>query len=521
MTFPATRPRRSIRVRTLTAALVCLCLLLSLTMVSAQDSGVLRVGMNAPVILDPALHANDSETAFNRAIYDYLVDVQPDGSIAPNLATGWQISDDNLTYAFTLADGVTFHDGTPFTSADVVWTFNRLKEAGSPATGLLGDFEVSAPDESTAVFTLPEVNADFLYGVGSRWALIVPDGENEPNVLAEGSDNPYARFNGTGPFVLQEYSPENRSVFVANENYWREGEPRLAGMEHIYISDAVAQVDALLSGELDFIFRVPSTQLDRLESADGVEVLQTPTAQHATIRIRTDEGPGTEVAVRQALKYATDRELLNDILLNGRGVVGNNDPIGPVFAAYYADDIENQPYDPARACELLGDSGYPAGLEMTLYVPNAFEYPDLATVLQQQWAEACINIDIQVREENLYYDTSNAENYFDVELGITGWGSRPVPQQYLQEAYASDAPYNETRWSDPELDALIDEARVTLDQDARRAVYHQISEIFAERGPIVIPYFAPMIGAARAGVEGLQMDPYPGLTDYRGVSITS
>src|SRR5690606_32003624 len=217
-----------------------------------------------------------------------------------------------------------FHDGKPFSSADVVFTFNRLKEVGSPATGLLGEFEVSAPDANTVVFTLSEVNADFLYGIGSRWALILPEGQNEPNVLAEGSDNPYENFNGTGPFVLQEYSPENRSVFAANENYWLEGEPQLAGMEHIYIADAVAQVDALLSGELDLLFRVPSTQLARVDSGDNVDVLQVPTAQHATIRIRTDEGPGVEVAVRQALKYATDRELLNELLLDGRGIIGNN-----------------------------------------------------------------------------------------------------------------------------------------------------------------------------------------------------
>lgn len=498
---------------------LCLALvLLGAIPASAQDGGVLRVGMNAPQVLDPALHANDSETAFNRAIYDYLVDIQPDGSIAPDLASAWEVSDDNLTYTFTLEEGVTFHDGKPFTSADVVWTFNRLVEVGSPATGLLGEFEVSAPDESTVVFTLPEVNADFLYGVGSRWALIVPDGENEPNVLTEGN-NPYEHFNGTGPFTLQEYSAENRSVFAANPNYWREGQPALAGMEHIYIADPVAQVDALLGGSVDFIFRVPSTQIDRLQ-AEGVEVLQVPTAQHAVIRLRTDEGPGTSLEVRQALKYATDREALNDILLGGRGIIGNNDPIGPVFQQFYDDSIENPTYDPEMACQLIQEAGYTDGLTMTLYVPNAFEYPDLATVLQQQWGDTgCINIDIQVREENLYYDTSNPENYFDVELGLTGWGSRPIPQQYLQEAYASDAPYNETRWSDSELDELIAQARVTTDSEARREIYAQISQVFAERGPIIVPYFAPMIGAASANVEGLVMDPYPGLTDYREVSI--
>ncbi len=150
-------------------------LLLAVGFASAQDATVLRVGMNAPVVLDPALHTNDPETALNRAIYDYLVEVLPDATIGPNLATAWTVSDDGLTYTFTLADGVTFHDGTPFTSADVVWTFNRLKTVGSPgAQPARSDFEVSAPDASTVVFTLPEVNADFLYGVGARQALDHP-----------------------------------------------------------------------------------------------------------------------------------------------------------------------------------------------------------------------------------------------------------------------------------------------------------------------------------------------------------
>lgn len=487
--------------------------------VGAQDSNVLRVGMNAPVVLDPALQSNDPEIALNLAIYDYLVDIQPDGAIDPNLASEWQISEDSLTYTFTLLDGVTFHDGSAFDSADVVYTFERLVEVQSPALGLLGSFEVSAPDAATVVFTLAEVNADFLYGVGSRWASVLPEGLTEPNVLAEG-DNPYVNFNGTGPFVIEEFSPGSRASFAANPNYWQDSAPMLDGMEHIYIDDPIAQVDALLSGELDFIFKVPRTQISRIEETEGITLLERPTAQHAVIRLRTDEGPGAEVAVRQALKYATDREQLNDVLLEGRGIIGNNDPIGPVYGQFYDANIENPTYDPATACQLLTEGGYPDGLELTLFIPNALEYPDMAALLQQQWAETgCINVDIQVREENLYYDTSNPENYFDVTLGLTGWGSRPIPQQYLQEAYTTDAPFNESRWSDAELDALVAEARMTTDPAARAEIYSQIAQIFAERGPIIVPYFAPMIGAASERVQGLDMDPFPGLTDYRTVSL--
>lgn len=499
-------------------------LLLSLSSVGAQDGGVLRVGMNAPVVLDPALHTNDPETALNRAIYDYLVEVRPDSTIAPNLAASWVISDDNLTYTFALVEGVTFHDGSALTSADVVYTFNRLKEVGSPAVNLLGEFDVSAPDANTVVFTLTAVNADFLYGVAARQALIIKDGAQEPNTLIDG-DNPYANFNGTGPFVLESYSPGARAVFVRNENYWQDGAPLLAGLEHVYIDDVVAQVDALLSGEVDFIFKTPIQQIDRLESAEGITVIQRATSQHPVIRLRTDAGfAGENVNVRQALKHATDRTLLNDILLQGRGVVGHNDPIAPVFEFFYDSELEDTPYDPARACELLSEANI-GTFEATLYAPNAFEYPDLAAVLQQMWAETgCINVDIQIREEGYYYDVSNPDNYFDVELGITGWGDRPTPQILLREAYIESGiatGFNETRFADPEVDALVAEASQTTDEAARREIYSQISAIFRDRGPIIIPYFAPLFGATSANVQGLEMAPFPGLTDFRTVSLSS
>ncbi len=510
-------PRRIVMV----GALLMLAVVVGGSGVLAQEGGVLRVGMTAPTVLDPAQHSNDPETALNRAIYDYLVEVLPDATIGANLATAWTISDDGLTYTFTLRDDVTFHDGSAFSSADVVYTFNRLKEVESPAISLTGDFEVSAPDATTVVFTLPAVNADFLYGVAARQALIIKDGETEPNVLGEG-DMTFAHFNGTGPFILTQFDPGARAVLTANANYWG-GAPALAGLEFVYIDDTVAQVDALLSGEVDYIFKVPIAQTDRIEAADGVSVLQTATSQHPVIRLRTDEGfAGADVRVRQAFKYATDREQLNELLLQGRGTVGNNDPIAPVFSFFFDETVENQTYDPARACELLEEAGI-GTYEGTLYAPDAFEYADLAAVLQQQWAAACINVDIQVVPEGVYYDFSNPNNYFEVELGITGWGDRPSPQILLRQAYIEagiETGFNESRFVDPELEALVVQASQTTNDEERAAIYAQVSQIFLERGPIIIPYFAPLFGGVSDNVQGLTMPPFPGLTDFRTVSIS-
>ncbi len=306
---------------------------------SAQSSNVLRVGIVAPQTLDPAQGSNDGEILFNRSIYDYVVEVLPDRSVGPNLAKDWTVSEDGLTYTFNLVQGVKFHDGSGFSSADVVFTFNRLKEVKSAALNLLGDFEVSAPDANTVVFTLPQPNADFLYGVGDRLALVLKDGTTNPNEIATG-DKPYANFNGTGPFMLTEYKEGESATLVKNPNYWQEGKPLLDGLQFSFINDPVTQVNALRSGDLDFIYKITPDQISVLESESGITLLQKATNLHPVIRLRTDEGPGMDPKVREAFKYATDREQANELVLEGRGVVGNNDPIGPAYGAFFDSTAE-------------------------------------------------------------------------------------------------------------------------------------------------------------------------------------
>lgn len=497
-----------VKLRALAVIVLVLFIISGVLGVQAQGGGTLRVGMVAPQVLDPALGSNDPEVLLNRSVYDYLIEVLPDKTLAPNLATEWTVSDDSLSYTFKLQQGVTFHDGSPLTSADVAYTFNRLKDVKSPALNLLGEYEVSTPDAQTVVFTLPQPNADFLYGVADRFTLILKDG-------ADGTD-----WNGSGPFVMQDYKEGERATLIRYDKYWKPGEPKLDQLEFVFINDPVTQVDALRSGQVDFIFKISTEQIATLEGESDFNVLQKTTNQHPVIRLRTDTGPGQDERVRKAFKMATDRDYLNESVLDGRGVIGNNNPIGPGFGAYYADNIEEPAYDPQAACELLKEAGYPDGLTMTLNTIKTLDYTKLATVLQQEWSKACINVEIQENDENLYYSDNYPNNWMVVELGITGWGDRPVPQGYLTQAYVTGGIYNETRWSDPELDKLVADAGVTTDQTKRADIYHQIAQIFADRGPIIVPWFAPIFGATRANVQGLDMAPFPGLTDLRTVSVS-
>jgi peptide/nickel transport system substrate-binding protein len=489
--------------------------------VHAQGS-VLRIGLVTPKVLDPSQGSNDSEVLFNRSIYDYLVEAAPDKSIIPNLATDWTISEDGLTYNFNLQPGVKFHDGSDFTSADVVFTFNRLKELKSPALNILGEFEVSAPDAQSVVFTLTTPNADFLYGVSNRFALILKDGTDQPNVIAEG-DNPYASFNGTGPFTVTSFdAAAGKAVLTKNANYWKAGQPLVDSVEFVFMDDPATQVNALRGGQVDFIYKIPTELVATLQGDSTINLIQKATNQHPVIRLRTDEGPGTDVKVRQAFKYATDRDSLNQIVLQGQGIIGNNDPIGPGFGVFFDSKIENPTYDPEKAKALLAEAGYPDGIDMTLYTVMALGYDTaLAPALKEQWEPAGIRVDIQPVPESDYYDDAFPNNWLKAELGITGWSDQPTAQSYLVQAYQTGGIYNETRWSNPDLDALITQAGVTTDETERAGLYAQIAEIFNTDGPIIVPWFAPIFGATTTKVEGLDMAPFPGLTDLRGVSVSS
>lgn len=492
-----------------TTAILLILLVGAVSGASAQDGGILRVAMNEPINLNPATGSNDPEILLNRTIYDYFVELTPENTPAPNLAADWTISEDGLTYTFTLVEGVTFHDGSPFTSADVVYTYERLQTVGSPALSLLGDFEVAADGDYTVVFTLASPNADFIYGVASRHALILKDGTENPEIIEN--------INGTGPFILEEYTPGDRAVLVANENYWIEGEPQLDGVEFYFIDNAQTQIDALTSGQVDFIFKLDVAQVPTLEGAEAVTILNVPTNQHPVIRIRSDEGSlGQDERVRQAFKYATNREELLETVQEGYGAIGNYDPLGPGYGAFFDSSIEGYAYDPEQACALIEEATGESRISTDFYVVDAFNYEALAVALQNQWAEACIDVNIIMRPENIYYGDNE---WMEVDLGITGWADRPVPQGLFTEAHISDTCCNEAHWVDEEVESLVQEAGVTADLEARAAIYSQIAQIFRDRGATIYPWFASVIGAVNSDVQGLQMHPFPGQTDFRGVSI--
>jgi hypothetical protein len=297
---------------------------------TVERSGTLNVAVQPLVQTDPALISSDPEVFAANHIYDYLVDVTPDNTIAPRLATEWTTSEDGLTYTFQLAQGVTFHDGSPFSANDVVWTFDRLRDpnTGSPTADLYSNIDsIEATGDLEVTFKLTKSNPFFLYDLSDNHALVLKADTQDPT-----------QFNGTGPFKVIDYSPEDRLSLEANPNYFIPGQPKLAGLELIFFSDQTAMVDALRSGQVDLVMALPTEIYTGLKDQDNINLFEVPTNQFDLVRLRADREPGNKPEVIQALKLATDRQAVYDLVQQGFGKIGRDSPIGPMYKQYYSEE---------------------------------------------------------------------------------------------------------------------------------------------------------------------------------------
>lgn len=481
------------------------------TPASASDAGrqgTLQVAAFPIAQTDPAMISSDAEVLIANHVYDYLVDIDADNQVQPRLATDWTRSDDGLTYTFTLAEGVAFHDGSALTAADVVWTYQRLRDTeGLPTADLYSNITtVEATGDLEVTFTLSQTNPFFLYDLSDNHALIVKDGTDDAT-----------DFNGTGPFVVTDYVPEDRIVMTANEAYFVEGQPQLAGLEVIFFNEQSASADAVRGGQIDLTMDLSTPLYESLLDVEGVTTQDIATNQFAAVRIRTDVEPGSDPRVIEALKLATDREEIYQLVQQGYGAVGQDTPIGSLFETYYTEEYTVPERDVEAARQLLTDAGYPDGLDIELNLLDTLNFPDLAAVIQNQWSEAGINVEINTLPESVYYGEGE---WLEVTLGITGWGHRPYPQFYLDVMLTCGAKWNETRFCRESFDELVSTAGSSLDEQTRIDAYNEIQRILIEEGPMIVPYFFAEYAALNNDYTGLDLKAFSGRTDFRIVHLS-
>ncbi len=450
----------------------------SLTPAIAQTPpGVLIVGQVAePQALDP--HAvtavNDFRILMN--VYDGLVRYASGTlEVEPALASAWDVSDDGTVYTFSLRDGITFHDGSPFNADAVVFTFERMLNEDHPFHDT-GPFPLSfffssiqsveAVDPLTVRFTLDGPYAPFLSNLAYPTGLIV----SPTAVETHGADfgrNP----SGTGPFRFAEWRSNEAVVIEANADYW-DGAPALEAVVFRPITDANTRVAEMLSGGIDMMVEVPPVALSEFRSDDFRIVEQAgPHVWFLILNLR--EGPFTDQLVRQAANYAINKTALVEEVLEGTAAVAAG-PTPPAFAWAYNEYLEPYPYDPDRARALLAEAGVenPA---ITFYVTEGgsgmLDPVAMGTAIQADLEAVGFDVTIETYEWNTFLGRVNPGLEGEADMAQMAWMTNdPDTLPYLAlrtEAWPENGGFNSGYYSNPTVDALLEEARTATDQDCR------------------------------------------------------
>lgn len=470
-------------------------------------------GAGAAVTMDPAFNNLNDDSYQQNLVYNKLVNIDGDFQPVPELASSWSVSQDGRTWTFKLETGVSFHDGRPFTAADVVWTFRRLIDpaVGSPGAGLLSFLTadgIVAVDAHTVAFTTADVVAELPLMIANKYTMIVPDGSTAEALRASGI--------GTGPFVQDVYDlAQDTRIFRRNPAYWREGLPVAECIDLKVITEEVSRIAAIQSGAVDLIVSAGPATITTLGGDPGVRVI--PAAGpggYINLSMQSDAPPFDDVRVRQAMKLVVDRQLVVDTVLLGAGVAGNDTPIPPTNPmAFRPDPI---PRDVARARALLAEAGYPDGITVDLNTAEAGpSYLLLAQVYQQMAAEAGITVNVVNNPADSYWDVIWMKKPFF----SSSWNGRSVPEA-LAYTFLADAEYNEGRWRNAEYDALVLGARTEIDPAARTAMVQKAQEILASDGGLIIPAFFVDVAVTRAACEGFTPHPSAAILNYETLTCS-
>ncbi len=468
-----------------------------------QAGGTLRTAQLTPATaLDPLLVGEEGGLAILGQSAEYLAWSDSDLMLQPRIAESWEPNEDGSVWTFAIRQGVTFHDGTPLTAEDVVATMEfhlgNESNALSALTGVLSAGNSKLVDDATVEFTLDAPNGNFPY-------LVSSDNYNLVILPKTFSGDWESTFLGTGPWKLEEYTPEVGVTYVRNPDYWDTSRIPLADRSEVrFYEDEQARILALQGGEVDIVSNFSVAGGGALLEDPDVIVVEIRAAQHRVIHMRVDMEPFTDKRVRQAMALAIDRQALVDGLFDGRADLGNDSPFAPVYPSTDP-SVPQRAQDVEQAKQLLQAAGKGDGFSVTLESWQGFEIPDLAVLVQNAAEAIGVTVELQITDDGAYYGdfTYGGSRWLDSPFGITDWGHRGVPNVFLSSALGSDGPWNAPHFKNAEFDALLSDYVAAFDLDAQRGVAGRIQQLLLDEAPGIIPYFYFHLAGSK-NVEGVE-----------------
>ena len=432
-------------------------------------------------------------------IFSKLIDIDASGNFIGDLATEWAQTDPT-TWTFKLVPNATFHNGEPFTSADVKYSFERILDpkTASAYAGLYAQIDtVDATDPAVAVFHLKSPFGPFLTNLATNGQIV--------NQKAIESGDPARMPVGTGPFEFVEWVQGDHITVKKNATYFKAGLPHLDSVTFKFLPVDQSRIDALSAGELDWVDAVPLQQVPALATDERFTYVTSPVAGIPDfLALNTKIAPFDNVKVRQAVALAINRADIRDVAYLGTGELGLAEvPTGSPW--YDATGIFGADRDIAAAKQLLADAGYPNGLAVEYL--GLSQYPELlktGQVVREQLKEVGIDMTIQAVDVSVWYDAFVSGN-FQI---TSAYQERTIdPDNFYSLVLKSGGPINTTGYANPAVDALIDQAAASADTAARMDLYKQIRTITSTDAPLVFTHYETLNYLMNKNVTGSAITP--------------
>ncbi|MGY3238277.1 peptide/nickel transport system substrate-binding protein [Bradyrhizobium sp. USDA 4448] len=469
-----------------------------------RRGGRIKVGTNgssATETLDPAKAL--TQTDFSRAFMFYNGLTTLDETLTPQLDLAEEIapSERATVWNIKLRRDVRFHDGSPLTSADVVYSLRRHKDpaVGSAMRTLVAPMEeIVATGPNEVRIRLSGPNADLPTIFGNWQCVIVKDGATD-----------FRTANGTGPYKCQEFQPGVRSLAVRNAEYFKPGKPYLDEIELFGLPDDQARVNALLAGDMQFVGTISPRLVPRVISASNLALFETKGGAYHDLVLRLAEEPGSNPDFVLALKHMFNREQIRRTVYRGYAVIANDQPIDPTNRFYDA-RLPQRAFDLDKARFHLQRSGFANQAFPIVVSPAAPNSEELGQVLQQVGQQIGIKFQLQ---------RVPADGYWSIH-----WAKHPIffssipPKASVDltftQYFYSQGPFNESAWRNERFDALLLEARAETDNERRREKYSEMQRLVHEGSGVCIPVFASYLDAHVSNLKGLRPIPTGGMMGY-------
>lgn len=479
-------------------------------------------------VIDPVYADRNPDLWMVNGLYETLLRNGPDGSVVPGLAEAHEVSADGKTITLTLRSGLKFSDGSDLTGADVVFSLDRARNVElGPWAGLLGAVDKVAADGNKITVSLKNPDPTIISILATFNTGIMPKAAFEKAAGATDQEKARAFFAAgpvtSGPFVMKSHVQGSSMSFERNPNYWRQGEdgkplPYLDRVEFLVIPDDATRILKLQAGEVDAAEFIPFARVGELGTDPNLKMELFPSTRIVYAPINTREAkkdgsknPLADIKVRQALNYATDKNVLIKLVTFDTGKPMTSLMSAATQLHYGPEPL--YPYDPEKAKQLLADAALSGGFEVKLTtLAGSADDATLFTALQQMWAPLGVNLKVE-QVDNPTRGEKNRSGDFDIHTygwandvndpaQVTGWLG------YYKQRQAVG-----TGWNNQEFNTLFEASNVETDPAKRKDEYKRMQEIYAAEAPLLFLFETPFAVAVSKSIEGYVQTPL-GANDF-------